>query len=516
MSAWQIPLSVVQPKLNSPLDTATKATNLRGLALGNTQAQQVIDENALKLQSMKEDEEDQKSIQEAMGKHYDPDTHMVDFDKVKEEIRPKVRLRNMQGLENLHATALKNTLQMDADKRAKLLAHNQTIGNEILGILQTPADQRQAAYSGARQRLIDLGDIKADDPDYPEQVPDEGSLKGHLAHVGYAAQVQKLATDAAAEEQKKAAAEKARADAAKAQAAADAKELQQKIEDAARDYLKVDDQASHDEWLSNLDKDVAKRMPKKFDKEKTHDLIENMALSSLQRDQKADRRLKATTDKTVTPIEVALEYARAKLGPNAPKDKVYDLALTRMSETTKEGKFEPTAPQHKESISGYDKASKEESDLYPQLQRLNDAIATGAMYLDDKGKAVSMVDYVKDAKGDAAKEAEMKAAAIESMKQNADSIREKAKAAIRRKYSFAERLGSQGEVSLDQALQAIDAGKYGGAKAATPPPQEQAAPPAAAVQPGQAAAPARPPSIPATAQAQYSPGKTWQVLPSGQ
>lgn len=270
--------------------------NLQQMA-GQQQIQkQVIAENALKLQAQQEDQTDQQTIQQAFQNNITPDGQ-VDFDKVRAAVQPKIRLRNLQGLEDMHNKLLQGTLQMDKAKRDQLLAKNTTIGNELMGILQTPVDQRPAAYAGTRARLIQLGDIDPNDPQYPENPPlDDQTIKGHLAQVGYAASVQKLADQQAQEDQRKAAAARSTALAAKTDAEADAKTIQQGIEDAARDHLAVTNQKEHSDWWGTLPSDVQKRMPKVFNPDTTPGIIQNMALTAEQRQQNATKKSQAEAE----------------------------------------------------------------------------------------------------------------------------------------------------------------------------------------------------------------------------
>lgn len=295
MSAWQIPLSVDQPKFETPIQAATQAMNLKQLAQSNQVRNQQIQENALKIQAAQEDQEDQKTIQGAVHGALAPDG-TIDFDKVLAQASPKIRLRNLEGLQKWHSDVLSGTLKMDADKRAKLLAHNTMVGNELMGIMQAPEDQQAASYAGSRARLIQQGDIDPNDPEYPEQYPGPDAIKSHAVKVGLAASIQKLATDKAEEERKKDVAARAKAQAAKEDAITAGRLSQQNIEDAARDHLKVTDQASHDEWLAGLDEDTAKRMPKKFDPATTPQVVQNMALTAEQRSQNIDRDIRAKAD----------------------------------------------------------------------------------------------------------------------------------------------------------------------------------------------------------------------------
>lgn len=286
------------PQAPTQLETANEAKG-QGLSLQRMAGQGLIQkqqqqENDLKLQAQQEDQNDQSTIQGAFGDpaNLKPDG-TLDYDKVRAAVSPKVRVRNLQALDKDHLDLVRGTLQMDADKRAKLLAQNQSISNELMGVLQAPADQKQASWAGSRQRLIQLGDIDPNDQEFSETVPDDQTVKSLLGKHGYAAQVQSLATAQAEEERKKDVAKRAEAQAAKEQALADAKDAQQKIEDAARDHLKVTDQASHDEWLAGLDINTAKRMPKKFDPNTTPQVVQNMALTAEQRAQNIDKDIQA-------------------------------------------------------------------------------------------------------------------------------------------------------------------------------------------------------------------------------
>ncbi len=295
MASWQIPLMVEHPTMGTDPKSAAERLSLQHMAGQIAINKQVQAENALKVQAMQEDQNDQGTIQQAFHDNIGPDG-TVDYDKVRATVAPKVRLRNLQALEKDHNDLVTGTVKMDADKRAKLLAQNTAIGNELVGVLQAPADQQAPSWQGSRQRLIQLGYIAPDDPDFPEQPPDAATIKAIAAKHGYAAQIQKLATDAALEESRKATAAKAQSTADRLDAEEAAKQTQRKMEDAARDHLAVTDQASHDAWLSSLDKDIARRMPKKFDPDKTPEQVQNMALTAEQRAQNADKKVRAQSD----------------------------------------------------------------------------------------------------------------------------------------------------------------------------------------------------------------------------
>lgn len=303
-SPSQIPGAMFLPQFTTPGQGAQQKLTLQQMAGANTIQKQVQQENdvrlredALKLQAQQEDQNDQETLQGAFGDpaNIKPDG-TVDYDKVRATVAPKLRIRNLQNLDKEHIALLQGTAAMDAAKRAKLQAQNQSVGNELMGVVQSPEESRQASWAGSRQRLIQQGDIKPDDPEWPEQVPDDKTVKSLMGKHGYAAALQSLATAQAEEQRKKEVAVRAEAQAAKAQAESDAKEAQQRIEEAARDFLKVTDQASMDEWLDSLDINTRKRMPKRFDPKTTPKIVNNMALTSQQRDQGIDRDIRAKAD----------------------------------------------------------------------------------------------------------------------------------------------------------------------------------------------------------------------------
>lgn len=296
MGAFQIPLAVDHPTFGTSPQEAQGRMNLKQMAGAQQIQQQVIAENKLKLQAQQEDQDDQQVLQDAFRDSVD-DKGNFDYEKVRSKVAPKVRFRNLQAFEKMHNDLLKGTMEMDSTRRAHLLEKNTSVGNELMGLLQTPKEQRRAAAAASRQRLVQLGDIAADDPEYADDVPlDDDSIKAHLGRVGYAKHVQELATAKANEERAQAMAAqadaKARDEESKMKAAADQREM----EKAAADYSQVTDQSSHDAWLSKLPKDIQSRMPKVFDKDKTSTIVQNKALTTQQRQANSEKAERADAE----------------------------------------------------------------------------------------------------------------------------------------------------------------------------------------------------------------------------
>lgn len=518
MGGTAAPLAIIQHTYGTSPQDAQSRMNLKTMA-GQQQIQkQLIAENDLKLQAQQEDQQDQKTIQDAFQSSIGPDGQ-VDYDKVRATVAPKVRLRNLQGLEDTHNKLLQGTIQMDRAKREQLLAKNTTIGNELMGLLQTPQEQRQAAYAATRARLIQLGDIDPNDPSYPEQgAPlDDQSIKGHLAQVGYAASVQKLANDQAQEEIRKAQASRATAQAAKADAETEAKTIQQGVEDAARDHLAVTDQSEHDAWLKTLDPKIAARMPKKFDPEKTPEIVQNMALTAAQRATNADKKIKAdsearkalvaggkpglaflahdpTVDKATNDAAAAalkdVEASDKKNGGLTPNEQLVqrDKELTRLS--SERNRFETVRDA--------------EVKLWTKAQKLDFAIQKAQSGLDPKVDPTSIT--LKDPS--TGREITLAAAIAEN-----DST----KAAAQEKTAAGKLILQQnkwGEFAPGAQQATQPAPQPAPQPGAPPPVVQQTAPPQGA--PPAQVAPPRPTSIPATARARYSPSKKqWQYSTDG-
>lgn len=166
-------------------------------------------------------------------------------------------------------------------------------------------------------------------------------------------------------------------------------------------------------------------------------------------------------------IEVALQWAKLKGKREGwTDDQIYDQALTRMSEETKDAKFAPNvaggrvdAQQKKEFVKNYDSATDEEKTLYGQLQTYENALKNGSFVAQvgtgDK-RVVKPVPMDTFTKGDDAK----KAQATQVLKDSADEIRERIKGAIKKKYDYAERLGMGHAVDVSGAVDQVEAGKY--------------------------------------------------------
>lgn len=493
MSAWQIPLAVEHPTFGTSPQEAQSRMNLKSMAGAQAIQKQVQAENDLKLQAMQEDQSDQQTIQQAFQDSIGKDGQ-VDYDKVRAAVQPKIRIRNMQELEKMHNNLLQGTLKMDADKRAQLLAKNTTIGNELMGLLQTPQDQRQAAYAATRARLVQLGDIAPDDPNYPEQgAPlDDQSIKGHLAQVGYAAAVQKLADSQAQEEQRKSLADKNSALADKAAAEAKAKEIQQGIEDAARDHLKVTDQASHDDWWRALPADVQRRMPKTFDPVKTPEIIQNMALTAQQRATNLDR--KAKIDEEMGKLAITGGIPAMILRANDPTLPAPVRDMYRKSANEAEAKLTRISKagsgvQDRFDRTEIDKDRNRFQDIREKEVEQWGDVQTYEGAAQGKGNDQTITDPKNASKSITVRDAKSRAAAARSR---------------------AQELNSNGKQILQQhGWGEFAAGQQQAAGQPEPTLQPVAAP--VAQQP-----PSRPASIPATAKARYSPSKKqWQYSTDG-
>lgn len=343
MAGWNIPLEVgrgVTP-LETPFQVQAGALGLKQMAQAQQIQKQVQAENALKIQAMQEDQNDQKFVQDAFHDqtNWSPNatgTLAPDFDKIRTSVAPKVRLKTLQALDLDHANVIKGLTQMQAEKRQALINKNTSIGNELLSLLQTPEAERPTAYAASRARLINTGDIHPDDPTYPEAgVPlDDQTLKSHLAQVGYAAQVAKLADEQAKRDLEKQQQARAAAAAAKTDVESKTKEIQQQLENAARDHLAVNDQTSHDAWLADLKENAPEAYKRvqnlKTFSQDTQGVIQNMALTADQR-KKAE---KAPPEKNPTEVSLAQASARAKAPDATPDEKaagaIADAALKRL------------------------------------------------------------------------------------------------------------------------------------------------------------------------------------------
>lgn len=291
MAAWQIPLSVgSKVPLTTPAQAQQQGLTLQQLAGQVAIQKQIQQENALKVQAQQEDQDDQSTIQQAfhdIGSTGDTGASEDDiFKKVRAAVAPKIRLRNLQALDADHLNVLRGLSQMEGEKRQKVINRNTAVGNELLGLLQTPQDQRPSAYQAARTRLIQSGDITPEE--YPETIPlDDQTLKAELAKHNYAGQVAKLADTQAQEEQRKQAAKRAEEQAKLDKTKEQTLQKQRAREEAASRYQSIATPEQHEAWKAWLQKehpDVAGEYANlEFDPETTPDTVENMALSAQQR-----------------------------------------------------------------------------------------------------------------------------------------------------------------------------------------------------------------------------------------
>lgn len=443
--------------LEGPYDAQLANERIQSAQQANTLGKIHINEEQLKANEMQQDKQDQDTLQREIANPDYQDNGKFSWDKFRAGIQDKVRFRTLQQIDEEHRRAQQAMMAQSQEQRNQYKFHNEQIGSAIDYLYGLPADQRKAALPKVLDGLKAHGIEGVDD--YYSLDPSDQNLQALARRHEY---LKELLNP----EQQKAKAEwdTARAKRGVAQAKmedekdAEAKR-QQMRENAAQSYLAVQNQAQHDQWLKSLPPEIAPQYANLTTfGDASQKAVEEMAQTS---EQRARNRIYGT-DKNITPMEAAIAYARGKL-PNGTQDQVYDLALKRLGEMQKDAKFAPNTAggkvdrqQQKEWMTQYDKAANEEANYYPAIRKLEQAVQSGANYVDEKGKSVPMDQYVSKADD---KEAAKKAA-IESMRQQADELRDKAANAIGRKYDVAGRLGFGGDVARDQAIQSVQAGKY--------------------------------------------------------
>src|SRR5579885_2938321 len=133
MGAWSIPLDVgrgVTP-LENQSQLQQQALGLRALAMANQLRQQQLQQEQLKTQAAQEDQNDQKTIQDAFYENGG------DYQKTRDAIASKVRLRNLQAFDQDHMNLVKGLTAVQDEKRKQIINRNTAVGNELLGLLQT-------------------------------------------------------------------------------------------------------------------------------------------------------------------------------------------------------------------------------------------------------------------------------------------------------------------------------------------------------------------------------------------
>lgn len=492
MSDASIPLGVKPIQIESPLDVAQRGLGLQGLAQGIQLNRARLDEERVKADNLRRDQQDESTIQNEMMNpaHRDADGKL-DWDKLTGAVQGKVRSSSLQKLANERNTAVESLLRQANEKRVgqqmdiqKLDSEHKFIGQLLQGIDQLPDDQKPAFYANGLTQLQSRG---VDVSKLPPTIPGDGSYNEQLRAMAGQNGVLAAFTGDALKKAQINQREEASARAEKQAQAIEDKDLsdqrQRQSERAARTHLGVTNQEQHNAWLKGLDPSIAAEYAnlKTFSPE-AKTAIQGMGLTAEQR----ARNAISATDKSTSPIEVALGWAQAKY-PNASKAQIYDAALSRLSQTIKDEKIPPgttggnvNAQQQKEFLTNYDKAAAEEAKAYPQLQRLADAISTKSMYIDENGKAVPMATFTKKPDDAVATDA-----AVRAMQQRADALRDGIKTAIRRKYEYAGRLGFGGDTDVESAVQGIEAGKYGAKspKLGSAPTAPQSAPPASSTAP---------------------------------
>lgn len=262
MAAWQIPLAVGQgvTPVETPAQIGQAALGLRAIAQANQIRQQQTQENALKIQALQDDQNDQSTIQNAFNDRNNWTNGAPDYDKVRTAIAPQVRLRNLQAFDQDHlrmqqaATSL--AMSNNYNERTQFQTtkdQNQLLGQLLSGVLEAPDEQKQDIYAGALATAKKAG---IDVSGYPPDVPDDDTLKAHEAKLGYIGTLLTNADKKAQEAQRQQAAERAAAQAKLADAKTAGDLIQSELTEAARQHEGVTNQEQHDEWLNGLSDDV--------------------------------------------------------------------------------------------------------------------------------------------------------------------------------------------------------------------------------------------------------------------
>lgn len=436
MGASAIPLQVgagVTP-IQSPMQTATQGLDLSKLAGAVAIQKQMQQENQLKIQAAQEDQNDQKSIQDAF---HDQSNWSVnakgqnspDFEKIRQAVAPKVRLRNLQALDADHLKMQQAATALTKDQIANSNAQNTAVGQAIASMLEAPPEQRQALHDAALPRLQAMG---VDTSKFPTTALDDSTLKQYAAMVGYTGTLLTNAQKKAQEEEKVAQTARAAALARRADAQSQGIQDQQDREEAARSHLAIgtlppeEQQAAHDEWMSNLSPNIAGQYKnlKKYTPEAAA-AVQGMAMTSQQRaaqvtkDQnaqsaaeraaaaggKAGLAAKATDPTATDEDKQAARDALALLEKNESKQTANSIALQHRFDQREDDK--KTADAEKDSEK-HTKLREQEVDQTLLGKRLISAIGDAAKsgkntVVDPKtGKEISLADA--QAQFDAAKE----------------------------------------------------------------------------------------------------------------
>jgi hypothetical protein len=237
MSAWQIPLSVQSPNIQTPQQVQGQQLSLQQLAGQVGIQKQVQAENALKIQAAQEDQNDQNTIQQAFhdAAAKNPGGPIDYQNDIRGPLASQIRLRNLQGLDADHMkmqqAAQDLALSQSTTDKLKFdnLTRVNTMKGQLLSGMLTANDQalKQNLYTAALPKLKALGE---DVSQYPAQYPGDDAILAHAAGVGYGAQI---LTDADAFSKSK-----------EGQLALAGKQRAQ----AVQDYQLVNDDSSYQQW----------------------------------------------------------------------------------------------------------------------------------------------------------------------------------------------------------------------------------------------------------------------------
>lgn len=192
-------------------------------------------------------------------------------------------------------------------------------------------------------------------------------------------------------------------------------------------------------------------------------------------DRKQEAADKLAAGRAPSPISVALDWAKSAY-PNAPPAVQYDRALSRLSETTKEGKIDTGSIDKvaaRAALTGFDKAKTKEAQLTSgldalsgEIDRAQAAVGSGnfgtANYvtpvIESDGRvrlqSVPLSMHLSKNSGVTAQ------AALDEMKAKANSLRDNIMDAVKDKADHAGRIGLGDSVDVKAAKDAMEGGKY--------------------------------------------------------
>lgn len=173
---------IQSPHINTPVEVATQQATLGDILAQKQQREQIVQDNAIKLQQQKQAALDEQALTNHVrstltgGGTIEDALNTAEQNGVSATAAAKARDLHAQ-IRDRYATADKTGLANDKAK-------NNAILGDVAPILTMPDSAMQAAqYGKARNNAVAKGYIKADDPNIPQEYPGLDAMQTIVAHL---------------------------------------------------------------------------------------------------------------------------------------------------------------------------------------------------------------------------------------------------------------------------------------------------------------------------------------------